>query len=78
MIDEAGLRRGRGEASGERLWPWEERMVRKRIEAGLSFLILKILTLTRNSERELYKKDFYCCEEYIHVFIGAHHLLTKM
>lgn len=51
---------GGGEASGERLWPWEERVVRKRIEAGLSFLILKILTFTRNNEIELYKKEFYC------------------
>lgn len=69
---------GGGESSGERLRPWEESVVRKRIEAGLSFLILKTLIFTRNNEIGLYKKELYCCEEYIHVLIGAHHLLTKM
>lgn len=53
---------GGGEASGERLRPWEEGMVRKRTEAGLSFLILKILTFTRDNETELYKKEYiYTC-----------------
>lgn len=63
---------GGEEASGERLRPWEESVVRKRIEAGLSFLILKTLTFTRNNEIEFYKKELYCCDECIHVLIGAH------